>query len=71
MAEILAPRALRLEGLVNGVNKRVPGEALTQEYAAARKAYEAAGAKERLVLESEEGTASRRAAWLLAQLKGK
>jgi dienelactone hydrolase len=68
VAALLAPRPVRLEGLVDGVNRRLPAEALARSYAPAREAYTAAKAGERLevVTTSEKETGAR---WLLERLR--
>lgn len=70
IAESLAPRPLRLEGVVDGQNRRVAPETLAKQYGTARAAYQAANAADRLALEPD-GRERDRAAWLLAQLKAK
>jgi hypothetical protein len=66
VAATLAPRPLRLEGLVDGLNRPVAAEELKRAYETARKAYGADGS---LVLNAaaEPGTAT--AKWLVTQLK--
>jgi hypothetical protein len=68
VAAVLAPRPLRLEGLVDGTNRRVAAEALAKVYAPTQAAYAASKAENRLTI----GTGKEKpSAWLAAQLKGK
>jgi hypothetical protein len=48
IAAALAPRPLRLEGLVDGRNRRVPAEDLAKALEPVRQAYRAAGKADRL-----------------------
>ena len=68
VAGALAPRPLRLEGLVDGLNRRVNADVLTKTYEPVRNAYRATKAADRLVVEATPGKPS---VWLLAQLKKK
>jgi hypothetical protein len=70
VAATLAPRPLRLAGLVDGLNRRVPAERLASLLAPARAVYAAAGAAERLVLEAESQDSAATARWLVTQLRG-
>jgi cephalosporin-C deacetylase-like acetyl esterase len=68
IAAALAPRPLRLEGLVDGLNRRVEDAALARTFAPARATYEAAGAAKHLHLAAEaEAVAAAR--WLLQQVR--
>jgi hypothetical protein len=69
VAAALAPRPLRLEGLVDGLNRRVPKDALAKTYEPAVAAYRSAAVPNRLLLggESDEPVAAAR--WLLAQMR--
>jgi dienelactone hydrolase len=67
----LAPRPVRLEALVDGVNRRLSTEELARAYAGAQTAYREAAAQARLVLEAGGQADTRRAEWLLAQLKSR
>jgi hypothetical protein len=69
VAAALAPRPLRLEGLVDGLNRRVPARELDEGYAPARAAYGAAGAQDSLTLNAEPAAPEEVARWLLARLK--
>jgi dienelactone hydrolase len=71
VAGALAPRPLRLEGLVDGLNRRVPAGELNTTYAPARASYRAAGELASLSLSSEPAPPGDAARWLLARLKGK
>jgi hypothetical protein len=66
VAAALAPRPLRLEGLVDGQNREVPADVLAQAPVLA--AYRALGAEPRFQLERSEGMRSA-ARWILQQLK--
>jgi hypothetical protein len=71
VATAQAPRPLRLEGLVDGLNRRVAQKELDRTYAPTRAAYQAAGAAQRFVLRSEPASQEEVARWLIEQLKGK
>ncbi len=71
VAAVLAPRPVRLEGLVDGLNRRLNADKLDATYAPARAAYEATQAQQALSLRSEPGSAEDVARWLLARLKEK
>jgi hypothetical protein len=62
---------LRLEGLVDGVNRRVSNDVLTKNYAPARAAYAAVKAPDRLAIADDKLKDVKPATWLLGQLKGK
>jgi dienelactone hydrolase len=68
MAAMLAPRPLRLEGLVDGLNRKVGSEALAQAFEGARTAYR--GWKDRFIVQTEVTESGQVAAWLLTQLHG-
>jgi dienelactone hydrolase len=66
----LAPRAVWLEGLVDGLNRPVPAKKLDNVYAPAVGAYQKAGHLNQLTLEAAgEPTPQRVAAWFVAQGK--
>jgi cephalosporin-C deacetylase-like acetyl esterase len=67
VAAMCAPRPVRLEGLVDGLNRKVESEALAQAFEPARKAYR--GFTDRFIVQGEEAKGARVAAWLLARLK--
>src|SRR5262249_46988325 len=69
VAAALAPRALRLEGLVDGVNRRVSTDVLAKSYEPTRTTYAAAKAQDRLAIGDEKLKDVKPATWLLAQLK--
>jgi cephalosporin-C deacetylase-like acetyl esterase len=69
VAALLAPRLVRLVGLVDGTNRRVPAEALARTYAPAREAYTAARAGERLQLVERSEGKDATARWLLEALR--
>jgi hypothetical protein len=66
LAASLVPCSLRLDALVDGLNRRLPQQALAELYEPATRAYQGHGIPERLVLRAE---AASPAAWLLGQLK--
>jgi cephalosporin-C deacetylase-like acetyl esterase len=68
VAAALAPRPLRLEALVDGLNRRAPAAALAAAFTPARTAYGAASAADRLHLGEEREAPDRLARWLLASL---
>jgi dienelactone hydrolase len=70
VAGALAPRPLRLEGLVDGLNRRVPNDVVEKAYEPTVAAYRSAEARDRFLLEAESGKPLAVAQWLLAQLKG-
>ena len=67
VAAALAPRPLRLEGLVDGLNREVPAEALAQTQGPALAAYRALGAEPRIQLGRAE-VREPAARWILRQL---
>jgi dienelactone hydrolase len=69
VATVLAPRPLRLEGMVDGLNRRVSLEALEHAYAPARTAYSVGGAAAKLSLRTTPATGPELAAWLASCLK--
>jgi hypothetical protein len=66
----LAPRPLRLEGMVDGLNRRATAAALAEALAPAQAAYRAAAVPERLRLSVEREAPDRLARWMLATLAG-
>jgi hypothetical protein len=72
VAAALAPRPLRLEGLVDGLNRRTAATVLARTYAPAQEAYKAAGRKDRFqVGKLAEGSEGEIAPWFVQQLEGK
>jgi dienelactone hydrolase len=67
VAAVLAPRPLRLEGLVDGLNREVPADVLAQTQRPVLAAYRALEAEPRLQLGGAEGTGPA-ARWILQQL---
>jgi len=65
----LAPRALRMEGMVDGHNRRIKRSTLENAYAPARASYDAAGVDVRLEFNASAGSAAQVARWLGAHLK--
>src|SRR5262249_18413176 len=70
VAAALAPRPLRLAGLVDGCNRRVAADRLAEGYAPVRGAYATANARGRFVLDADGGDLISAARWLRAQLQG-
>jgi dienelactone hydrolase len=68
VAAALAPRPVRLEGLVDGVNRRVSGESLAKTYEPAKAAYRSANAGEKLQLAADPSSDAAAAKWLLDNL---
>jgi hypothetical protein len=68
VAAALAPRPLRLEGLVDGLNHAVKAEAVAKTYEPTRAAYREAKAGEKLQL-ADESSETAAARWLLENLK--
>jgi hypothetical protein len=66
VAAALAPRPVRLAGLVDGVNRKVSADLLAKTYEPTRSAYTTAKASDRLIVGEDK---SAPAAWLLGQLK--
>lgn len=69
VAAAAAPRSLRVEGLVDGVNKKVSADKANEAFASATALYKKAGAAERLVVSPDAAAPEASAAWLLKQLK--
>jgi dienelactone hydrolase len=69
VAAALAPRPLRLSGLVDGLNRLAPAERAEKAYEPARAGYRAAGAEQRFLLELKTTSDSDIARWLLTQLQ--
>jgi hypothetical protein len=67
VAAALAPRPLRLEGLVDGLNREVPADELSRTQVPVLAAYRALGAEAHLQLGGAEGMGSA-ARWLVQQL---
>jgi hypothetical protein len=67
VAAALAPRPLRLEGLVDGLNREVPADVLAQTQGPALGAYRALGAEPRLQLGEATGREPA-ARWILRHL---
>ena len=61
----LAPKPLRLEGLVDGTNRRVTGERLDKELRPNKAAY----AKGGLVVKEDYSSDAELAKWIIEQLK--
>jgi hypothetical protein len=69
VAAALAPRPLRLEGLVDGLNRHVSTDALKQTYEPTFAAYRVADATKHLTVRRESMSQKQLAEWLAAQLK--
>jgi dienelactone hydrolase len=65
----LAPRPLRLERIVDGLNRQVTAPLLEKAFDPAQAAYVATGAKDRMVLETGRKPEHPLAGWLLKELK--
>ena len=71
VAAALAPRALRLERLVDGLNRPVSVEELEQTYAPVRTAYAEARAQGRFLLGAKASSSAEVAGWLATHLRDK
>lgn len=71
VAAVLAPRALWIDELVDGLNRQVPQEELARRYEPVRAAFTAAKAPDRLQLGSKPTEKMSMARWLAAQLQGR
>lgn len=69
VAAVLAPRPLRLEGLVDGRNRVPPSEQLDVLYGSARAAYRGSGRADELVVRPETLDGPRLADWFVARLR--
>ncbi len=69
VAAALAPRPVRLEGLVDGRNRTVAGEDLERAYAPARAIYQKVGAGKHLELQAVSSSDQRVASWLISHLQ--
>jgi hypothetical protein len=70
VAAALAPRALRMEGLVDGLNREVAAQALIEPLQPVRAAYRSAGAEARLEVKAGRAPDRLVAAWLRQELLG-
>jgi dienelactone hydrolase len=71
VAAALAPRPLRLEGLVDGLNRRAPVAEAVHALSPARAAYRAAGAAEALRIDEAAPADSPASHWLIERLRTK
>jgi hypothetical protein len=71
VAAALAPRPLRLEGLVDGLNRRAPVAEVARALSPARAAYRAAGTAEALRIDETAPADSPVSRWLLERLRAK
>ncbi len=69
VAAALAPRALRMEALVDGRNRLATAARLAHSFQPTRAAYRAAGASERLRIEVETAPADTTARWILTEIR--
>jgi hypothetical protein len=69
LAAALAPRPLRMEAMVDGLNRALSAAALDATFAPARTAYRAAEAHQQFVLRSQEASLLEAADWLATQIK--
>jgi dienelactone hydrolase len=70
VAAALAPRPLRLAGLIDGQNRRVPADRLAGIFAPAQMAYANANARDRIAFGGEDQDPVTAARWLLTHLRG-
>lgn len=73
IAAAIAPRPLRLAGLVDGLNRRVSAQTAAQAFDVAFPAYRAAGATNQFAIEEEDqrsGEDTRAAGWMLRNVIG-
>ncbi len=68
IAAALVPRPLRVEGMVDELNRLASGDLVEKSFEPARQAYRSAGAGSNLRLEEKDGRGARTAAWLIEQL---
>ncbi|MCH7728504.1 MAG: acetylxylan esterase, partial [Planctomycetes bacterium] len=68
VAAVLAPRPLRLEGMVDGLNRRLATAESRKRYAAALRSYGTSGAADSIIIQVEKSSP---ADWLIAALKNK
>jgi hypothetical protein len=69
LAAAAAPRALSLEGLVDGLNRLVPADQAARTFEPARAAYRSVKAASRLRLEGKDSAPGSTTKWLLRQLR--
>ena len=69
VAAALAPRALRMEGLVDGLDRAVGADECARVMEPARSAYRAVGAGARFRLDAGEAAGPPAAIWLLESLR--
>jgi hypothetical protein len=69
LAAVLAPRPLRMEGLVDGLNRQAPVDPLTTTFEPTRMAYQALKAESRLELRAGAPADSPAAQWVVRQLR--
>jgi len=69
LAAALAPRPVRLEGLVDGLNRQVSDKALQQTYEPALAAYRAADSAKHLTVRRDTLSQKQLAEWFVTQLK--
>jgi dienelactone hydrolase len=70
IAAVVVPRPLKLEGLVDGLNREVSVEELRQTYEPARKMYRAARAEDRLQFGTSVTGAESGVRWIVRELAG-
>jgi dienelactone hydrolase len=69
LARALVPRAVRLEGLVDGMNRAASAEQIAQTYGVTRSAYKMEGAAGRFGAHATIGEAEAVARWLSSELR--
>jgi dienelactone hydrolase len=70
VAASLAPVSIRLEGLVDGLNRPAPADVIRREFEPARAAYRSAGAEPHFEVGAGEVSGRETARWLLHELRG-
>jgi dienelactone hydrolase len=68
VAAAIAPRPVRMEGLVDGLNRAVAPDSLTKTFADASESYRSAGAESDLEIRAGAGPGPQTARWLLEKL---
>jgi hypothetical protein len=69
VAGAIAPRSLRMEGLVDGLNRQVNGETLALSYLPALVGYKQQGRPQGLRLDLERAKDNALALWLAVEVK--
>ena len=69
VASAIAPRSLRVEGLVDGLNRKINGETLANSWLSALAGYKQHGRPQGLRIDAERAEDDALALWLAAQLR--